>query len=81
MRTHHADWPDGHDAVTPVAVGPGVPARVFPLLQNEHLASQVLLLVTHPSGEKIPTFGTENTAPTELTSDPVGRELTGRSPP
>lgn len=49
--THHADWPDGHDAVTPVAVGPGVPARVFPFLQYEHLAGQVLLLITHPSGE------------------------------
>ena len=49
--THHADGPDWHEAVTPVAVGPGVPARVLSLLQNEHLAGQVLLLITHPAGK------------------------------
>lgn len=34
--------------VTPVAVGPGVPAGILSLLQHEHLTSQVLLLITHP---------------------------------
>jgi len=43
----HADGSDRHHAVTPVAVGPGVPAGVLSLLQHEHLTSQVLLLVTH----------------------------------
>lgn len=70
-RTHHADRPDGHDAVTPVAVGPGVPAWVLPLLQDEHLAAQVLLLISHPSGGKCVIFVSETPALTERKSDPV----------
>lgn len=49
--THHFDGPDRHEAVTPVAVGPGVPAGVLSLLQYEHLTSQVLLLITQPAGQ------------------------------
>ena len=50
--THHADGPDGHHAVTPVAVGPGIPAGVLSLLQHEHLSAHVLHLITHPAGEE-----------------------------
>ena len=49
--THHADGPDGHHAVTPVAVGPGIPTGVLSLLQHEHLSAHVLHLITHPAGE------------------------------
>lgn len=49
IPTHHADRPDRHHAITPVAVGPGVPAWVLSLLQHEHLTSHVLLLITHPA--------------------------------
>lgn len=50
LFTHHADGPDRHEAVTPVAVGPGVPAGILALLQDEHLTVHVLLLIAHPAG-------------------------------
>ena len=37
--TYHADWPDGHEAITAVAVRPVVPAGVLPPLQNEHFTT------------------------------------------
>ncbi len=51
IMTYHSDGPDRHNAVTPVAVGPGVPAGILSLLQNEHLTSHVLLLISHPARE------------------------------
>lgn len=50
--THHSDGTHGHEAVAPVAAGPGVPARVLALLQDEHLPTHVGLLVGHPAGER-----------------------------
>lgn len=46
---YHSNGSDWHHAVTPVAVGPGIPAGVLSLLQHEHLTSHILLLVTHPA--------------------------------
>lgn len=43
-RTHHADGPEGHEAVAAVGVAPGVPARILSLLQDEHLPTEVSLL-------------------------------------
>lgn len=42
--THHADGPEGHEAVAAVGVAPGVPARILSLLQDEHLPTEVSLL-------------------------------------
>lgn len=42
--THHAYWPEGHDTVTTVAVGPGIPARILTLLQDKHFPTEVSLL-------------------------------------
>lgn len=52
LAAYHADGPDRHEAVTPVAVGPGVPAGILSLLQYEHLTSHVLLLVANPAGDR-----------------------------
>lgn len=49
--TYHPERSDWHDAVTPVAVGPGVPAGVLSFLQYEHLTGHVLLLIPDPAGE------------------------------
>lgn len=51
--THHTDGSDRHEAVAPVAVGPGVPAGILALLQDEHLTIHVLLLITHPAGWRV----------------------------
>lgn len=48
-HAHHADWSEGHETVTAIAVGPGVPARIFPLLQDEHLPTEVSLLEGNPT--------------------------------
>lgn len=49
--THHSDGTHGHEAVAAVAAGPGVPARVLALLQDEHLPTHVGLFVGHPAGD------------------------------
>lgn len=49
--TYHPERSDWHDAVAPVAVGPGVPAGVLSFLQYEHLTGHVLLLIPDPAGE------------------------------
>lgn len=49
--TYHPERSDWHDAVAPVAVGPGVPAGVLSFLQYEHLTGHVLLLIPNPAGE------------------------------
>lgn len=57
----HANRPDGHEAIAAVAVGPGVPARVLSPLQDEHLTTHVLLLITHPGS----TFHSDGANATE----------------
>lgn len=44
---YHADRSEGKQVVVFLTVAPGVPARVFALLQNEHLTPQVHLLKAH----------------------------------
>lgn len=48
---YHADGPQRHEAVAAVRVAPGVPARILPLLQDEHLAAEVGLLEGNEAGE------------------------------
>lgn len=49
--SHHADGPEGHEAVTAVGVAPGIPARILSLLQDEHLPTEVSLLKGNKAGE------------------------------
>lgn len=46
--THDLEGADGHQAVAAVAVGPGVPARVVPLLQHKLLPGEGLALEAQP---------------------------------
>ena len=48
---HHADGPEGHEAVAAVRVAPGIPARILALLQDEHLPTEVSLLKGNKAGE------------------------------
>lgn len=50
--THHPDGPEGHEPIAAVAAGPGVPARIFALLQDEHLPPEVGLLKGDPAGDE-----------------------------
>lgn len=51
-RLYHADRPEGQQVVIPLAVAPGVPTGVLALLQDEHLTTEVHLLIAHEA-EKI----------------------------
>lgn len=50
--THHPDGPEGHELVTAVTAGPGVPARVLAFLQDEHLTPEIGLLKCDPAGHE-----------------------------
>lgn len=48
---YHADRPEGQQVVILLAVGPGVPAGILALLQDEHLTTEVYLLKAHKAEE------------------------------
>lgn len=56
---HHADGPEGHEAVAAVGVAPGIPARILSLLQDEHLPTEVSLLIGNKAGGEGGPPGTE----------------------
>ena len=57
-QTHHADGPEGQEAVAAIGVAPGIPARILSLLQDEHLPTEVCLLKGNKAREGGPP-GTE----------------------
>ena len=61
--THDVQGPEGQEAVAVVAVGPGVPARVIPLLQDK------LLPTEGPAFERQPPVGGNRPGP----ASPEGR--------
>lgn len=48
---YHSHRPEGQQVVVPLAVAPGVPARILSLLQDVHLTTEVHLLKAHESAE------------------------------
>lgn len=50
VLSYHFNWAECNNGVTTPAVGPGIPARILPLLKHVLLPLTVGLLVSHPSG-------------------------------
>lgn len=51
LIAYHFNRAERGDGVAAPAVGPGVPARILPLLKHKLLPLTVELLVSHPSEE------------------------------
>lgn len=51
-QSYHFNWPECNNSVATPAVGPGIPARILPLLKHVLLPLTVGLLVSHPSEEQ-----------------------------
>lgn len=49
LLSYHFNWAECNKGVTAPAVGPGIPARILPLLKHILLPLTVRLLVSHPS--------------------------------
>lgn len=47
--SYHFNWAECNNGVTAPAVGPGIPARILPLLKHILLPLTAGLLVSHPS--------------------------------
>lgn len=52
LQSYHFNWPECNNGVATPAVGPGIPARILPLLKHVLLPLTVGLLVSHPSEER-----------------------------
>lgn len=75
--THHPDGPEGHEPVTAVTAGPGVPAWVLALLQDKHLPLEAGLLKGDPAGQERDGDGWGGLGGTKATR----RAVVSRSPP
>lgn len=58
---YHFNGAECKDVVATSAVGPGIPARILPLLKHILFPFTVSLLVTHPSEEAQTSQGKEGT--------------------